>query len=300
MNIFISQTKGKSREVALALQAWLRDDMRLGTPWMSEDIPGGANWKIAIKEALQEARFGVLCITDDNLTNQWIILETGILDFNGITVFPYAIDLEKLRQLPSPIDHLQAKRALKKETNESLVIKINEALGRPMSDAVLARTFKSKWKKLEKELQRICRPPVDDIEKVVDDFVRIFMEVNEYRKSLDFSTMARDTIESYTSEKEYDRETTVATVYEAIEESRKSFDRKSILIGNARDFFREYFKEENLRGIIERLEPILFSADSNNKKYEEMMRRITIEELRVYLHFHEILVEMLKSRLNVK
>jgi hypothetical protein len=112
--------------------------------------------------------------------------------------------------------------------------------------------------------------------------------------------MARDTIESYTSEKEYDRETMVATVYEAIEESRKSFDRKSILIGNARDFFREYFKEENLRGIIERLEPILFSADSNNKKYEEMMRRITIEELRVYLHFHEILVEMLKSRLNVK
>lgn len=299
MNIFISQTKGKSREVAEVLQVWLRDEMRLGDPWMSEDILGGDDWRKELKKALKQARCGIICITDDNLMNQWIILEAGVLDINGIKVIPYVLDPKKSGDLPSPINHLQGKSA-DEEGTKNLVIAINKALGNPVAEPILRKTFKSNWKKLNRELERIRRPPVDDIEKVVGDFVKIFMDVNRYRMSLDFSPMVNTAIKSYINRKKYEREIIIERVYEVIDKSREPFKRKSILIGNVSEFFKEHFTEDNLRQIIIRLEPILFSKTPRNIKRDQLLRRIKIEELEVYLHFHQILVDMLRARIVVK
>lgn len=270
--------------------------MRLGNPWLSEDIQGGENWRKAINEALTQARFGIICITADNLTNQWIILEAGILDIRGIKVFPYIIDLDKRRELPSPINHIQGRKTDRKGT-EDLVFALNKALGSPVSEAALQKAFNSKWKILEKKLKSILQPPLSEYEKVIDDFIKIFLDVNEYRRSLDFSTAADEITKSITEPEDYDREAVVEHVHQRIEESRERFDRQNYLVGNVRDFFKEQFTKDHLREIVIRMEPILLSGSPPDAKLDELKRRIKIEELEVYLSFQQVLVDKLRERI---
>jgi hypothetical protein len=186
MNIFISQTSGKSRSAAKTLKKWLIEEMQLGTPWMSTDIPGGDPWKETIRNALKEARIGILCLTAENLANQWIVYEAGAMYFSGIKVFPYVIDSSKFRDLPHPVKDLQGARA-DREGTESLVIEINRALGSQISERRLLETFNSKWEILKQSLEIIHRRK--DYEKAIDDFIAVIIFINEFRKSLDFSPM---------------------------------------------------------------------------------------------------------------
>ncbi|HEX6182420.1 MAG TPA: TIR domain-containing protein, partial [Pyrinomonadaceae bacterium] len=130
--VFISQTEGKSCAAATALQAWLRDDMKLGDPWLApEKIPVGAAWRKKLEKALDEACCGILCLTADNLTSHWISYEAGRLRKNG-KIFPYVIDSSvSLKNLPAPIDDLQAQRS-DREGTEALVVEINKALDRSL------------------------------------------------------------------------------------------------------------------------------------------------------------------------
>jgi len=302
MNIFISQTAGKSRAAATILKNWLVKEMRIGDPWMSTDIHGGDNWRKAIRRALKEARIGILCITADNLANQWIVYEAGAMDFSRIKVFPYVIDSTKFRNLPSPLSHLQGARAADKEGTKSLVIKINNALGRPVSKEKLLETFEFKWEILKNNLENIHRSK--DYEKAIDDFITVILIMNEFRKSLDFSTIVAEFIES-SQNQGYNRKKTVQSVFSAIEEHREDFIKENnynkinpALTRKVRAFFKRNFKKDNLQKIIIKLEPILLSESKTEKEKEkEMLSLIQIELLEVFLHFHRMLAEGLRDDL---
>lgn len=298
MNIFISQTEGNSCKAAMALQEWLRDDMKLGVPWISKNIPGGKYWQKVLEEALREARFGILCITTDNRKNPWLIFEGGILDFNGITVFPYVIDLDSHEDLPGPLQRLQCKWADKAGT-EDLVHCINDALDNPVSDDKVTRTFKRTWKRLEAKLDAI-RDPLPDaraLEELINDFAKLSITINEYREGLNFSTIVDRAIRQF-KENRYERERFVKNVYRVIERRRESFDTSSsFIIGNIRGFFEKQFTEDDLWKRVEKLEPILFSATPPQTKRELLLKHIKAEELEVYLSFYQTLVNALRGKL---
>lgn len=301
MNIFISWSGKKSKKAAKALQDWLREVIQVVNPWMSEDIPGGRDSLKEISDALKQARYGILCITADNLSNPWIIYEASALYNSGIDVCPYVIELDILkRTLPAPLRNLQAKMADLEGTLQ-LVLNINKALGSPVADVdTLKKAVRSKWKRLEKQFERIRHndsPPPKDYEKIFEDFIEIFMDVNKHRASLNFSSLVDDAIELFVANK-YKRNIIVERALKTIEESRDLFNRRSILIGNVRDFLKEHFMEDDLANIISRLEPILFSKSSRNVKRDKLLRRIKIEELEVFLRFHQILVDKLREKLS--
>jgi hypothetical protein len=310
MNVFISQTKGKSQEVAEVVRVWLQSEMQLCDPWMSpSDIKGGDNWREEINKALEEARFGIIFLTADNVKNPWIFFEAGILILKGIKVFPYVIDLDRLGKLPAPINHLQGERVGRKAT-EHLVIAIHEALGKPFSSEALLATFESKWGKLEKDLNDILDPPVDYYQNIIDDFTEVFLDVNKYREGLDFSPNVDEAIELLIKQKnengkEVDvdcvhkliEDKMVDSVYRVIEKEREKFNRESKLIGNVSDFFREHFEKKDLRNVINRLSPSLWSDLPLVEKVKELQRRVKIQESEVYLHYHQILLDKLKARI---
>lgn len=304
MKTFISWSGTKSQEAAKALQSWLRVVIKDAAPWMSEeDIPAGRGFLSETTSALKQARFGVLCVTSDNLTNPWLIFEAGALFNNGIDVCPYIIDLDSgSRDLPDPLRHLQAKMANRNGT-EQLVLAINRALGSPVDVDTLKKNVRSNWKKLEKKFEVIGRNPpprprtIRDYENLGQEFVEIFMDVNRHRTSLSFSGVVDDAIESFVAQK-YNREMSFEQAHQAIKESRDTFDRRSILVGNVRDFLEEHFPPDDLRNIILRLEPILFSKSQPRVKRDMLMRRIKIEALEVFLGFHRKLVEKLRERLS--
>jgi hypothetical protein len=308
-NIFISQSTGKSRDIAEVVAVWLREDMQLGNPWIaSSNIEGGENSREAINKALQEARIGIIFLTTDNVANQWIFYEIGFLLARGITIFPYVIDLERLSDLPAPINHLQGKRVNKNGTKD-LVIAINKALGSPISVEVLLKKFNSKWKKLDTSLKPILEPSVDDYNSIIDDFIELFLAVNKYRASLNFSAYADEAVRLVKKQKSLivgqnnkNKEEIVKnaivdkiveSAYKEIEDKRKLFiNKESNLVGNVSNFIQEYFTVEDLQKIVTRLVKILWSHPRR-----ELERHIKIEESAVYLHYHQKLLDKLRERI---
>jgi hypothetical protein len=246
LKIFISWSGKKSKKAAKALQNWLPKVIQAAEPWMSDDIPAGKDPLKEINSALEQARYGVVCLTAGNMTSGFIIHETIELRKNVIDVCPYIIDLDiQRRYLLSPFNQLQAKMA-DLEGTEQLVLDINKALGSPVIKVdTLRNAVRSNWKELEEEFERIRREKEIDLEKIIQDFCETFMDVNRYRASLNFSSSVDVAIDLFVA-KQYNRETILEHALEAIKESRDLFDRRSILVGNVRDFLKEHFTEDDI------------------------------------------------------
>lgn len=82
MNIFLSWSGGQSKDCALALRAWLRELFPTVTPWLSEeDIRKGKPWTEELKQAITQAKFGIICINPSNTGEQWLLFEVGALSY---------------------------------------------------------------------------------------------------------------------------------------------------------------------------------------------------------------------------
>ena len=59
------------------------------------DIDAGERWSNSVQKELEEPRFGILCLTQDNLTAPWILFEAGALakTVQNTYVCPYLIDV---------------------------------------------------------------------------------------------------------------------------------------------------------------------------------------------------------------
>src|SRR4051812_22618501 len=80
MNVFISWSGPRSRQLAELLRTWLADALHYLEPWMSsEDIPKGAKWTVDLFSKLQNAKVGIVCLTPENLSAPWILFEAGAL-----------------------------------------------------------------------------------------------------------------------------------------------------------------------------------------------------------------------------
>ena len=119
MKIFIAWSKGLSRKIGLSLKNWLLEVHRGGfTPFISdEDIGVGARWHDALDSALKSADFGVLCVTEENLSSPWLLYESGVLGVSTAIndkinaashVAPILFGNVKASQLASPLGHFQS------------------------------------------------------------------------------------------------------------------------------------------------------------------------------------------------
>jgi hypothetical protein len=80
MKVFISWSGDTSHALALALHDWLPDVLQSVEPWVSsEDIAKGAFWSTELVEALQQAHFGLCCLTPDNVSSPWMAFEAGAM-----------------------------------------------------------------------------------------------------------------------------------------------------------------------------------------------------------------------------
>jgi hypothetical protein len=180
MKVFISWSGDRSNKVARTLSEWLPSVIQAVKPWMSEQIAKGARWSPEVARELQETRFGIVCLTPENLTAPWILFETGALSktIESTYVCPYLLEL-KPADLQGPLAQFQAAKADRTDTLD-LVKSINAAQGEtalPAKSIELA--FNKWWPELEKELLEISRqsaaPPdrkkrteMDVLEEVLD------------------------------------------------------------------------------------------------------------------------------------
>ena len=99
MKLFISWSGERSRTVANAFRDWIQSVINDVNAWVSdEDIAKGANWPINLQRELHDAKFGMICVTPENVAEPWILFEAGALsraiDQANVRVCPYLLGLE--------------------------------------------------------------------------------------------------------------------------------------------------------------------------------------------------------------
>jgi hypothetical protein len=121
-------------------------------PFFSPEIYAGAIWGNVMAEAIRKSRFGILCITRENMLQPWLQFEAGAL-WRGAAetnaVCPLLLDVSK-EELPDTFKVFQAKRFDKKDFK-----KLCEQLGSEtqFDPEQLRRNFKSVWPTLESDVQ---------------------------------------------------------------------------------------------------------------------------------------------------
>ncbi len=185
MKVFISWSGERSRHVAEFLRQWLHDVIQAAQPWMSgADINAGARWSAEIQGELAETRFGIVCLTRDNLHEPWILFETGALakTVDDTFVCPYLLDLKPSELPAGPLAQFQAKEATKEGTWD-LVKAVNNALkdhGEP--EAVVRRRFDKWWEELAEKIKTLPglktpAPPKRSSEDIVTEVLVLARQI---------------------------------------------------------------------------------------------------------------------------
>jgi len=156
--VFISWSGDRSKAVAKALHGWLPSVNQLLRPFMSEeDIKKGSRWGPEIAVQLQDARFGLICLTPENLEAPWILFEAGALSKKlGDLVCPYLFGLQP-SDIQEPLSQFQAAKAEKEDTKK-LVYDINKACDSFLTHEQVEKQFEKWWPELEAILGGISAP----------------------------------------------------------------------------------------------------------------------------------------------
>ncbi len=166
MNVFISWSGQRSRQVASALNSWLPDIFQDLTTWMStDDTEAGVRWGTELNQQLQSTNFGIICLTPENLNSRWILFEAGSLAkaISISRVVPYCFQLVPT-DVPYPLAQFQAVSA-DREGATKLLQSINALRNTKMDDARLFRLLKKWWPDLESTLTLIPTSISDEPEQ---------------------------------------------------------------------------------------------------------------------------------------
>ncbi len=162
MKVFISWSGERSKSVATALKEWIPLTLQYCHPWVSDkDISAGDRWAQTIATELESSNFGILCITPENLTSEWILFEAGALSksMQDAKVIPVLYGLE-LSDLTGPLSQFQA---LKTDMDGilNLAKAINSASEEKAPKETIEKLVPVLWDQLNTKLNNIpnTQPP---------------------------------------------------------------------------------------------------------------------------------------------
>ena len=165
MKIFLSWSGTRSRAVAEALKNFLPRVIQAVRPFYSPEIEKGANWSNEIDRALEGTRFGVVCLTSDNLQSTWIHYETGALSKTpDALIWTFLLDVEKGDVKPplGKFQHTAAQAGDVRELVRTINRRLPDAGGTALDERLLEETFDEQWPRLEAELEAARRLPAPD------------------------------------------------------------------------------------------------------------------------------------------
>ena len=160
MEVFISWSGDRSGKVAEALRDWLPNVIQSVTPLMSaSDIDKGSRWSNELAIHLDDAQFGLICLTQENLGAPWLLFEAGALSksIENSRVVPYLYRVTQA-QIEGPLAQFQTALATRDSTLD-VIKSINGASGENGLEATrLEKAFETWWPNLENTLNSIPEP----------------------------------------------------------------------------------------------------------------------------------------------
>lgn len=152
MKVFVSWSGSASRLVAEALHWWIPKVLQGVVPFISaKDIDKGSNWTVELARQLEEAQFGIICVTQENRNSPWLNYETGAITGSVESrVCPVLFELAKTEVDP-PLAQLQL-TSLDLEDIFLMMRSMNAVAGTNLSEHDLRDAVEIWWPKLEERL----------------------------------------------------------------------------------------------------------------------------------------------------
>ncbi|MEK6336078.1 MAG: TIR domain-containing protein [Acidobacteriota bacterium] len=159
MKIFISWSGELSQSVAMILRTWLRNVIQIVEPYVSsEDIEKGARWFAEIDKNLEEAKFGIVCLTRENMSKPWVLFEAGAISrsIEHSRVTPLLIDLAPA-DVSGPLVHFQAA-----SINEREMLRLTKNIAAQLKDkrfsgSLVESSFKKWWPDFHSQVNAAIR-----------------------------------------------------------------------------------------------------------------------------------------------
>jgi TIR domain len=184
MRIFISWSGPTSHRVALTLRDWLPSVVQALKPYVSsEDIDKGTRWSTDISQELEHSRYGILCITPDNLHAPWVNFEAGALShaLEQSRVVPFLFGLQRT-SVTGPLLQFQS-TVYQHEDVRKLVRGLNKACGdygcARVDDSRLDEIFDIWWPRLKQRLDALANetPTTAVVERGEHDILTEVLEL---------------------------------------------------------------------------------------------------------------------------
>jgi TIR domain-containing protein len=156
MKIFLSWSGERSRTIAGALNDWLKRVIQAVKPFYSPDIEKGSNWSNKLDDALEGTRFGIICLTPDNLDSTWIHYEAGALSKTQdavIWTFLHGVSMGNVRLPLGKFQHTIAEKEDVFKMLTSINSRLADVRGESLDDAILRESFEQHWPTLEEKLK---------------------------------------------------------------------------------------------------------------------------------------------------
>lgn len=159
MKVFLSWSGQRSENTAQTLASWLRQVVQAVEPWLSTDIKKGVRWGPEISDQLEQSKVGIICLTSENLHEDWILFEAGALSkTKDAHVCTFLLDVGPA-DIEQPLAQFQHTRFEKEEVRKLIhTIKdvANRAGEKTPPDQDLDKLFNVLWPELEGKLKEIC------------------------------------------------------------------------------------------------------------------------------------------------
>jgi len=159
MNVFLSWSGPRSKQMALFLEEWLPSVIQAVEPFVSPRIDKGARWALEIGKTLEECNYGIFCLTRTNLEAPWLMFEAGALT-KSVTEGRAATILIDSGMNPAevkgPLAQFQHTSVEKEQINQ-LIQSVNKHIGSPLNEKTLEKAFERAWPEFVENYQEILK-----------------------------------------------------------------------------------------------------------------------------------------------
>lgn len=202
MKIFISWSGGLSQQLGNAFKDWIPDVLQAVQPYFTpEDIKKGERWGSEIARELEESKFGIFCVTRENLSSGWMNFEAGAISKNKdhSQVCPILFDLQPT-DVTGPLQQFQA-TAFTKDDIYKLLQAINAKLEeQAVSQDRLERQFERVWPQLEEDVRMILatqvkpphKTPIRKDRELLEEILTLLREMKKSEQSEETLAILRE------------------------------------------------------------------------------------------------------------
>ncbi len=155
-SVFLAWSGLVSQKMAGLLKDYLPLFVRNIDIFMSEDITKGKRWHTEIAKALGSTKFGILCLTPENLTSEWIHFEAGALSKtidDSTHVCPLLLDVKK-SELKEPLASFHA-TIFDKEEFKKLIKALAQACGDSLEDGQFTTLMEALWPRIDSGVKEL-------------------------------------------------------------------------------------------------------------------------------------------------